>query len=306
MHQPFACIVVTYHPDRQALRNLAHLAAWCDLLVVVDNTPMEARPRFCRWDNSLLILNDQNIGLAAALNQGIRLAGQQGLDNIFLFDQDSRVDRAFFTEMLAFRQRIDRRTDRCALYVPQFFDRNCQSLTRFPQIRKYRFGHHSRPDARGALLGTGIIAITSGSLLPYSRYQEIGPFPEAYFIDFIDNEYCLRMAGKHLQVAVNYNAVLNHAIGHRSQHKWLGLTLKPNNHPPVRRYYIARNGIRTALQHFRPFPAFSALIALRLIHEALTIIIYENRKHKKIRAMLLGVLDGLTGRMGPCTRAAIT
>jgi rhamnosyltransferase len=298
----FACVIVTYFPDQDAIQNLLRISRLSDLLVIFDNTPLPPDPRFPVNSRVIIKSESKNIGLAAALNHGIEIAGRKGFENIFLFDQDSKVTGAYFDSMLAFKERIDRQTNRCALYVPDFFDRNSKTHAKFPQINKYSFRHHHHKNTHGILLAKGIIAITSGTLLNYSTYLSVGPLPEDYFIDFIDNAYCLRIASKDYLVAVNFDIVLNHSIGARTTHKIFGLTFKPNHHPPVRRYYIARNGIRTARLFCFEFPSFVLLLALRLAHETLSIIFFENSKHQKIRAMLFGSLDALRGRMGACTR----
>ena len=136
------------------------------------------------------------------------------------------------------------------------------------------------------------------------RFQQIGPFAEDYFIDFLDNEYCLRAARMGLAVAVNRDAVLNHAIGTRLRKRLLGIHFKPNNHPPVRRYYIARNSIRTALDYFIPFRPYLALVVSMLIHEWLSILLFEKGKLVKSRALLSGITDGIRGNMGPCPHVA--
>jgi rhamnosyltransferase len=302
----FACVIVTYFPDPDVIENLLRISSLSDLLIILDNTPLPLDPRLPKKPNVVVMSDSTNIGLAAALNQGIEIAGRRGFENIFLFDQDSLVTEAYFCAMLAFKQRIDRQTDRCALYVPDFYDRNSKTHAKFPRIEKYYFRHHHHKNTSGMLIARGLIAITSGSLLTYSTYRAVGRLPDDYFIDFIDNAYCLRIASKHLLVAVNFDVVLNHSIGARSTHKVLGLTFKPNHHPPVRRYYIARNGIRTACLYGADFPSFALLLALRLAHETLSIIFFEKGKHQKVRAILFGCMDGLTGRMGVCTRKVIT
>jgi rhamnosyltransferase len=76
--------------------------------------------------------------------------------------------------------------------------------------------------------------------------------------------------------------------------------LKPNFHSPLRRYYIARNGVRTALDYGGLWPVYVGLIFFRLSHELLSALLFEDRKMQKLKAMGHGVVHGLVGRMGPC------
>ena len=143
-----------------------------------------------------------------------------------------------------------------------------------------------------------VIAITSGTLITFDRYQQIGPFDESYFIDFIDNEYCLRAYKLGLKVAVNCRALINHSIGKREKKHIFKIEMKPNNHNAKRRYFIARNGIRTAVLYFSQFKLYLLLVVLRLLHEIISIALYENNKFFKLRAVVVGIFDGCLGKMG--------
>jgi rhamnosyltransferase len=143
-----------------------------------------------------------------------------------------------------------------------------------------------------------LIAITSGTLIDYEIYRQIGPFRDDYFIDFIDNEYCLRVYRRGFRIAVNCDVTIDHAIGQRENRRFLSLSIKPNHHHPVRRYYIARNGVRTALEYFKPYPSYAVLILARFVHEILSILLYESKIAKKLIFFSIGVRDGIAGRMG--------
>jgi rhamnosyltransferase len=146
-----------------------------------------------------------------------------------------------------------------------------------------------------------LLAITAGTLISVDRFNQIGLFNESYFIDFVDNDYCLRAAMLGLTVAVNCKVVLNHAIGRREEKSFLGLSIKPNHHAPNRRYYIARNGVFTAIKYFYSYPSYALLIAIRLAHEFLSILLYESNRRKKAVAMIGGIKHGFHGKMGSCS-----
>jgi rhamnosyltransferase len=295
-----ASVIVTYFPDTFCLKRIERLARLCALVIIVDNTPSSKKIRFPVLPNLIIHKFAENMGLARGLNKGIKLAGSRGFENIFLFDQDSRVPENFFPEMLRFKSDIDGRLDHCAICVPDFWDRNSESSANFPILSRFAVRHASCKSLRAYKKGRALIAITSGSLITYSVYRQTGHFNESYFIDFLDNEYCLRVHKLGFEIAVNCNIVLDHSIGKRSKHRLFGLTIKPNHHNAVRRYYIFRNGIRTAIDYFRYYPSYSLLLAVRFSHEILSILMYEDKKPKKIRAIGYGIYHGLIGRMGKC------
>lgn len=295
----FAIVVVLYFPDSESRKNVYQLAGKNHLVIAVDNTTPPALSETDGMPNVKIVANKKNIGLAAALNKGIALAGKLGYKDIFLLDQDSRLPTGYFREMLRFKRKTVEKNSNYAMHVPNFFDRNSGTYARFPALKKYRFGHIQCGEPRAALNKHALIAITSGSLIDYSKHLEIGPMQEDYFIDFLDNEYCLRLASKGFSVAINCRATINHSIGKRGFKRLLGLTFKPNHHPPSRRYYISRNGIATAKKYFKPYKSYAFLIGLRLMHEYLSIIFYEQHKMSKLWASCQGVIDGLARKMGP-------
>lgn len=294
----YAIVVVTYFPDSDTLNQLDCMADLADCLFIVDNTP--GRADFGRLQNSHVVTKyeDGNQGLAKALNDGVFLAGSHGYQNIFLFDQDSKPDKHFFKSMLNFKRRIENEIENCAFCVPSFYDRNSESYSTFPLVTAFTVQHRCCHQIEPFYENKALIAITSGTLISFDRFKQIGPFPEDYFIDFIDNEYCLRAARKNLCVAVNCDAMLNHAIGLREKKQLFGLQIKPNHHSSKRRYYIARNGIFTALTFFRHYPSYFFLIVLRLIHEVLTVLLYESDKLSKLKAIGRGLVHGWLRRMG--------
>jgi len=295
-----AAIVVTYFPDPDAIKNLKRLSDLCDALIVIDNTPVKRKKEFPARSNVVVWNSSENIGLASGLNMGMKLAAEQGVEDVFLLDQDSRPPDHYFQEMLTFKSRLTGATRRIAFYVPNFYDRNSKTFATFPLLDRFSLRHITCRDMPSRMDNSALIAITSGMLIPLETYHRIGPFREDYFIDFVDNEYCLRAGMLGYPVAVNCEIILDHAVGQRSVKNFCGLTIKPNHHPPIRKYYIFRNGIRTAIDYFRRYPSYAVLMMARLAHETLAIALYEENKHRKLQAVASGICHGFMGRMGRC------
>jgi rhamnosyltransferase len=295
-----AAIVVTYFPDEDAFGNLERLSNLCDRVIVIDNTPRPEMERFPSRSNLTVWHCAANMGLASGLNTGMGLAAKQGIENIFLFDQDSRPSSQYFETMMKFKSKADDTSPRYAFYVPNFYDRNSKTFATFPLMGRFSLRHVTCRDMPAMADNSALIAITSGMLITLSVYNRIGPFREDYFIDFVDNEYCLRAGLLGYSIAVNCDLILDHAVGRRSVRRLFGLTIKPNHHDPVRRYYIFRNGIRTTLDYFRSYPLYAVLMTARLSHEVLSIVLYEEDKLMKTKALLLGIRHGLKNRMGKC------
>ena len=286
-------LVVLYHPDAEALNYLPQLARLVDHLILVDNTPEVALQK--EWGARVHYLpNKANLGIAKALNQGIQMAIALGTEEIFLFDQDSRVEPGFFLKMLEFKNACPPKTIICA---PDFLDVNTQTLSRFAKLHKWGY---STVRGDGSLEPLDVtFVITSGSLLDISSYLGIGPFREDYFIDHVDSEFCLRAHVLGFKIFVTPRIIINHAIGERTLHRLFGMTIKPNHHNPARRYYIARNGVRITLDYLGKIPSILVLNTARMIHDILGILFFEENRWRKIRALCIGIKDGALNRMGP-------
>jgi rhamnosyltransferase len=293
-----AKVIVTYFPDEDTLSYLGILPKHCRDVYVVDNTPVPHIVSFPDDENLHVERLNQNQGLSNALNKGIELAASEGHRNIFVFDQDTRIPSCYFDHMLQFKNVMDGRYTNCALCVPNFSDRNSGTFAKYPIISRYSVRHRTCNNLESESPDDALIAITSGTFIDYEMYRQIGPFNDDYFIDFIDNEYCLRVYCQGFRIAVNCDVTIDHAIGQRESRRFLSVSIKPNHHQPVRRYYIARNGVRTALEYFKPYPSYSLLIFARFVHEILSIIFYERRAAKKLTYMCIGFVDGIIGRMG--------
>jgi rhamnosyltransferase len=296
----FAVVVVTFHPDADALANLRVIAGSGARLFVIDNTPLPEVPEFEDLPGTTVVRPGENIGLAAALNLGIRQAGEEGFEDIFLFDQDSRPLGDFFSNMLTFRRSSGREPGGAVLCVSDFYDRNTRTYARFPLFTRWTFRRRTCAKLRAEPARETVMAITAGSLLSYSGFVRTGPFREDYFIDGIDTEYCLRLGKLGFRTALNCRAAIDQALGNRMIRKFFGLTMRPSFHAAIRRYYESRNGLRTALKYLVDFPLYLPLFMAGIAQESLSILLYEPGKARKLGAQLAGLVHGLAGRGGRC------
>lgn len=291
-----AIIIVTYNPDKDTLSYIANLTGEQNQIIVVDNSTSSIDLALLEQQPQIeVIRNGGNLGLALALNQGVDMALEKGINDIFLFDQDSRIPEAFIEKMLAFKR--EKAEDDCVVIAPNFIDTNIGTEARFSILEKWHWHNVSCSDRLEPLNVS--FAITSGSLLDGRLYKKLGPFREDYFIDHVDSEYCLRASTQNMKIQVNCNVTLRHTIGARTIKKFLGITIKPNHHSPVRRYYIFRNGTRVSIEYGKNIPSVISLNIARLIHEILSVLLYEHSKWKKIKAMMIGLWHGIVGHMGP-------
>ena len=94
------------------------------------------------------------------------------------------------------------------------------------------------------------------------------------------------------------NAYLHHSLGNQQKHKFFGRDFYPTFHSTTRWYYISRNRIRMLKQYSIRFPHWFLFELMVSINSILRMLLFENQRATKIKAILLGTLDGFLERMG--------
>jgi rhamnosyltransferase len=268
------------------LGNLADIIAQVSGLVVVDNGSTIDEVSALRAAHEALgfhlIENSDNLGIAEALNQGVQWARSKSFPWVLLFDQDSRITDGFVDSM--FRSwRADPRRDLVVTVQPRYVD---------PITGHASVIHRTSDDCP-------LYSMTSGSLLPTWAFDTVGWFASDYFIDYVDVEYSLRARARGYVLIESRDAVLLHRAGNPSTHRLFGvISYRPLNHSAQRRYYMTRNRIVTARRYYYKFPRWAMEDMLQISKEITKMLIGENDRRKKVRAMLRGAIDGIAGRMG--------
>ena len=284
-------IVVTYRPDAAFPSRLRGLSPQVGMIVIVDNGSSDAERRMLREaasDSTVdLVFNAENLGLARALNIGIQRAATLGYSWVLLLDQDTRVELDMVTTLLAIYASFPGR-ERLAVLGSNFSDAT---------DRTHDAVGHESPDQHWKEVER---VITSGSLLPLKTHIAIGPFRDEFFIDYVDEEYCLRAKAKGYRIIKSRKHLMSHAIGSPTVHQMFGTSKWTTNHAPDRRYYIARNNT-VLLREYGNYRAgmWAWKSFRRCLRQCKRIALYEQMKTRKIAAVIHGLWDGIRGNMGP-------
>ena len=129
-------------------------------------------------------------------------------------------------------------------------------------------------------------------------YEQVGPFRDDFFIDYVDTEYCLRVKNHGLKIIVACSARLLHKLGNQKKFKVGGIEVRPTFHSAIRWYYISRNRISMIREYGMHFPHWLIYEMVINGYGFLRMLLFEDRKWKKILALTFGTLDGLKGQMG--------
>lgn len=295
-------VMVTYFPGEGLPDRVERVRTQVDRLLVVDNGSHDSEVLRHLADHLPagveLIRLGENLGIAHALNVAVRRAIEQSYQALLTLDQDSDLPPDYVERLTRFaRQQAERpRVARLGGVAPNFRDVNAGTQASFFRLEGWR-PRRLRCGEGQELLEVDM-TITSGTLYLTQALQAVGPFNDRLFIDYVDAEYGLRLRSHGYSLLVHCPLCIDHRLGQRQVRRWLGLTLKPLQHPPARRYYMARNLVYLSLRYGWRYPAFAVLAFMLLAHDALSIVGFEDQKAAKLGAVLRGLWHGAWGRLG--------
>lgn len=280
-------VVVVYYPDGGLADRLRAILLQVDTLILVDNTPINGvplqLPQFPDGREKLhLVVNGENMGVAFALNQGLRHALECGCRWLLTLDQDSYCYPDMVRTLLQVYEACDPRP---AVVGGNYFDP--------------RNGKLAVSEELNGLCCERKTVITSGALVDTQVAEMLGGFRTDYFIDQIDHEFCLRARAHGMSVMISRKPVMEHSVGSAGG-AWLPLVGRLPSHPPVRKYYTARNSVRLVCEYWRKEPQWCLRRVIRLLLGLVLMATLESQRLAKVRAFMAGLTDGLRNRMGPC------
>ena len=98
-----AAIIVSYNPDSNLFDSINLLLNQVEKVIIVDNGSKEKYVKYIKSineDKIEIILNKENLGIATALNIGVRKALENGYEWILTMDQDSKASPDMVKKML--------------------------------------------------------------------------------------------------------------------------------------------------------------------------------------------------------------
>lgn len=301
-------VVVTYLPLPDALRALVQrLEPQVSGIIIVDNSP-EADTTVpvlidALHSNCVRVtrLND-NFGIAKALNVGMERAIASEAEYVLLSDQDSLPDTDMVATLVRSMQSLVNSGHRVGAIGPTYTDR----LTRvtFPfqaTIPGKLFYGHAIPTPQNPTIQV-LTLITSGSLVPTAVLQDVGLMREDLFIDYVDTEWCYRARSAGYEIFGTLNARMSHQLGDQSLRVWYFRWRHESAYSALRMYYRTRNYIALCrMKHVSAtWKIRSAWYWMGLVY---TQVFYGHTRCATLRMVMLGIYDGLRGRMGAYGRA---
>lgn len=269
-------VVISYdYSDEQLFENVKRYIDDVDLMIIWDNTPQERKKlRNEFWINqktkTLIQTTGKNEGIGYALNRAVECAKQYECTHLLTMDQDS-----IWRDFSGYRRTIENDQDKdIAIYAPTIADAESDFVF-----------WCNKPD---------LYAITSGCIFDLEMMQKIGLFNEKFFIDEVDNEYCIRTVKKGYHVKIYEDCYLYQHFGSKEgQSFWARQT---GNYSAFRTYHQVRNRLWMwrMYPHQLNYRYHLRTLLLTILKRSIVIIAYEKDKKNKLKAIWRGIADGVT------------
>jgi rhamnosyltransferase len=273
-------------------------------LLIVDNGSSDGTPEFSYPDIVTVIRHHLNLGTSGAVRTGLEYARAHGYDWLWVLDADS-VPRPDALELLTRLVEVNGVESRTIGVVGA-----SHNLVRLGQMLRGRLLTPGgprlaplQPDQES--VGCDSV-IWSGALINLAVVDRVG-LPrvgtlgcwEDLSLDYGDTEYTYRIHRAGYKILVHCSAIIDHPVGRGSHRRILGWDLYSTNHPAFRRYLYFRNLVFFWLRiyHRRNWPMLLVWFAYRLGMILAGIVLLERERGLKLWACLLGIGDGLRGRL---------
>lgn len=289
-----AAIIICFHPDSEKLaRLIASIAEAVDEIIIFNNGGLdEERLPAAATKISIETRGGHNLGIASALNIASEAAWRSGCRYAVTFDQDSHPEKSMIPILLAELQDWQARGHLVAAIGPQLVD------VRAGVAKTSPFVQTSRRDSK-YLAGEGTqpvsLLITSGCLFDLEIWKTVTRFDDRLFIDYVDFNWCWRLAGHGYQLLGTTKARMRHELS--GGLKPLG-RLVLTKYGPVRRYFQCRNAVYHLL--YEPTSLGAKRFVMKNIATAMIAAAYaDDAVAKSLWQCFRGCIHGVFKKLGP-------
>lgn len=265
--------IVTYNPDIELLeRNIAAISPQVNEVIIVDNGSKNLK-EIEQGISAKLIKLEENKGIAFALNIIGRYATENSFEWFMTLDQDTIVSNDIIGQYLRYIG-----LPSAGMLTSNYLNKSDQLMV----TSKWNKGYSDFSEVP--------YCITSASFVNTTAFQKTDGFDSKMFIDLVDYDmnFSLAKVG-YLTYWINVLG-FKHEVGEASVHKLFGFKISTSNHNPIRRYYLARNGIYLLKKYKPKMNVLRLNVGNGIVF--LKILLFEKDKKKNLGAMLKGVKDG--------------
>lgn len=265
-----AAAVIVFFPHLNVLKNIISYQKQVDKIFIFDNTEGQNDKIFMEQlkviENVDYFSYNSNIGIASALNHIARIAISEGFHYLLTMDQDSSISDNLVEKMLI-EFSVKPRIGIISPFVVHIANPNKPTKMVLEEVTT---------------------AMTSGSIVRLSAFQEGGGYMEKLFIDYVDNEFCLRLKRLGYFIMKLNSVYLYHNLGNTTTRNLGPRKVFPTNHSPLRWYYRTRNRLYVYEKYKLFFPEYVKSDKILFIKDFIKVLLFEEKKIEKIKMILLG------------------
>lgn len=260
-------IVVTYYPViDKAVKNILRYISYVDHLIIWENTPDPDKknhqiniPEF-NYKISYMSTGE-NVGISFALNKAVNWAVGNDYTHLLTMDQDSYWEN--------FKEYLD-----------------------FIKVKENEIAYFAPLVNRKSTISPGLF-ITSGMIVNLQIYNLIGKYCTSFKIDVIDHEFCVRAMNNGISYYEDISSNLVQTFGHSRRTRIFGKEIGWAEYNAYRLEHISRNYIAVLRKYRTPFLYKFNIIKIWVIYPICRIILFEDNKYEKLKAIIKGTISGL-------------
>lgn len=281
MKNKICASIITYNIDNKIINVVNSIINQVDLVVIVDNASKTETKMILndleKLDKVKVIFNLENVGIAKALNQGVKYAEAKGMDWIITLDHDSICDENMIENMFKAYYMYNK-LESVGILTPKIYEINKNDF-----ISKKHSSEEIYIEVKDC--------IQSGSIYKLDLFKKIGYFNESLFIYHVDYDLCEKVLKSGYKILQCNNTILHHEEGYKIPKRFLGKTIFYNNYSGMAIYYITRNTVYMSKK-------YNILYSKRIVKDLIHIILYDKNRWELLLYWSRGLKDGLLNRYG--------
>ena len=251
-NKALSSITVWYNPSQQDLESIKTYNSFFEKIYIIDNSSKDNNNLAAQISNALYVPNNENLGIARALNIGCKKAMEDGFKWVMTMDQDSSWNKDVLEHYLS---AVCSNTDET---IKSFAPKHRNEIKSLVGDIKYKLEDKDVNDVNFPAK-----VMTSGNIISLETWNNIGHFNEELFIDEVDHEFCYRLNHAGYKICEFQNIYMVHTLGLVKK----TLLPRPCKHSGLRLYYIFRNMLyikkvfpqEYKSQHYKKYMTFAII-----------------------------------------------
>jgi rhamnosyltransferase len=275
-------VIPAFRPDSDDLIPLVRGLVSAGIRVVVAD---DASP--CTYDGTLrsaasegaeIVRHRRNAGIARSLNDGLKVAQEQGARWLLTVDQDSTLPPGYVAAIL-----------QAANEAEDALGPGAVGAVAAGSVADAS-GRLAYPVAAADGLPTTEEVIQTGTMWSVAGLALIGAFDESLAIDGVDAAACVRLRARGKRIVLAPGLTVGHRVGSGRQVTILGRSVLSSGHAPARRTTIVRNRLRLLPEEVAQSPMHAFRTMRRVAMNTLLAVTIEDDRWRKVKASARGVI----------------